>query len=165
MTPRNPYLCPQLCISVKRNMPAIRHQLSCNRRFVIELLALLLSSLSVAVFSSQAHADECCETARTENIAQRDGLHRHTLLGRQGMPAGIVATAKHGERISCSRPVRQMPTGGGTPLRMPGFWTSVNAIHLSNLSALLLLRCNSGVRAWAASSRLHYVIALRRILC
>lgn len=146
-------------------MPVLHLLHSCNRRFSLWLTAALLCSLSVAVISFRTPVDGCSATPRTESLAPSDGWHRHMLLGRQAMPVGIAVSAKSGERIGNSRPVRLTPTSGGKSFRMLGRWSSVNSIHLSHLYSLLLQRCDGGVRAWAASSRLYYVIALRRILC
>ena len=146
-------------------MPSIHLLSSCNRRFRLWLVAALLCCLSVADFGYQAHIGERGETARAESVAPGEGLNRQMLLGLQTMPAGIAVSAKNGERIGSSRPVRLTPTHGGKPGRVLGRWTSDNSIHLSNLYALLLLRCDCGMRVWAASSRLYYIIALRRILC
>lgn len=146
-------------------MPADHHLHSCRRHFRLWVMALLLCSLSVTDFSSWGHVVERCETANEERVVQSDGLRRCMMLGCQAMPAGIIVPAKNGERIGNTRPVRLTPTNGGKPGRMMERWMSVNSIHLSNLYAQLLRLYDSGMWAWAASSRLYYVIALRRILC
>ena len=141
----------------KRIMPAYLHLHSCHRLFRLWLMMLLLCGLPATNYSVLAQAEE--------SFSQSDGLHRHMMLEQKKMLAGFVITAKNGERIGSSRPVRLIPTHGGKPGRMLARLTSSGAVYLSNLHALLLCLSAGNKRAWAASPRLYYVIALRRILC
>ena len=149
----------------KRIMPAYLHLHSCHRLFRLWLMMLLLCGLPATNYSVLAQADVTSKAAQEESFSQSDGLHRYMMLEQQKMPAGFVITAKNGERIGSSRPVRPIPTHGGKPGRMLARLTSSGSVYLSNLHALLLCLSAGNKRAWAASPRLYYVIALRRILC
>ena len=129
------------------------------------LIALLLSCLPVTIFGAQACMKVCVESIKKECVTRRDGPQRHTMQERQMPLAGAVITAKTGQRVGSSRPVRLLPTNGGKPGRMLGRWTADESYQHSKFFALLLHRMNCGLRIGAASPRYYYVIALRRILC
>ena len=146
-------------------MPAYLHLHSCHRLFRLWLMMLLLCGLPATNYSVLAQADVTSEAAQEESFSQSDGLHRYMMLEQQKMPAGFVITAKSGERIGSSRPVRLVPTHGGKSGRMLSRLTSASSIYHSNLYSLLFRLSDCGIRVGAASPRFYYVIALRRILC
>lgn len=129
-------------------------------------MLLMFCGLPVAGFSDHDRAGSNGKTAREEYVAQGDGTACPMMLEqKEMMPAGFVITAKTGERIGTSRPVRLIPTHGGKSNRTSGRLTSAGSAYHSILHALLLhLSCGS-TRARVASPRFYYVIALRRILC
>ncbi len=136
-----------------------------NRLFRLWLAVLLLCSLPVTDFGAQRQEGVCGESISKECVTKHDRLHRYLMQERQMPLAATVITAKNGERIGSSRPVRQNPTNGGKSNRTLWRWISNKSFHLSNLYALLLRRIDCGRGVSAASPRFYYVIALRRILC
>ena len=136
-----------------------------ERFFRVWLIGLLLCFLPVTDFGIQIQAEVCGETIKKECVTRHDGLQQHLMQERQMPLAGAVITAKTGQRIGSSRPVRLYPTNGGKPGRMLGRWTADESYQLSKYFALLLHHMDSGLRVGAASPRYYYVIALRRILC
>ena len=104
------------------------------------------------------------EVRKGDCIVQHDGLHRYMVQQKQMPLAGAVITAKNGERVGGSRPLRLIPTHGGKPGRTIGRWAADDSFHLSHIRTLL--RANGcGLQVRAASPRYYYVIALRRLLC
>jgi len=136
-----------------------------NRLFRLWLAVLLLCGLPVTDFGAQRQVGARGESINEECVTRYDGLHRYLMQERQTPLAATVITAKNGERIGSSRPVRLSPTHGGKPSRTLWRWVSHKSFHLSNLHALLLRRIDYGRGVSAASPRFYYVIALRRILC
>ena len=145
-------------------MPNFSRHIS-NRLFRLWLAVLLLSCLPITDFGAQKQVGVRGESIGEECVTKHDRLHRYMMQERQMPLAGIVITAKNGERIGSSRPVRLNPTNGGKPSRTLARWISNKSFHLSNLHALLLRRIDCGRGVSAASPRYYYVIALRRILC
>lgn len=129
------------------------------------LTVMLLCCLSSTGFGALAQAEVRGEYSKKECVTRRDGLQSHMMQERQMPLAGAVITAKTGQRVGSSRPVRLHPTNGGKPGRMLGRWTADESYQLSKYFALLLHRMDCGLRIGAASPRYYYVIALRRILC
>ena len=129
------------------------------------LIALLLCCLPITDFGVQVEAGVCGEPIKKECVTRYDGLQRYTMQERQMPLAGAVLTAKTGQRVGSSRPVRMHPSNGGKPGRILGRWTADESYQLSKYFALLLNRMDCGLRVGAASPRHYYVIALRRILC
>jgi len=129
------------------------------------LIALLLCCLPITDFGAQVRTKVCGESIKKEFVTRHDGLQRHTMQERQMPLASAVITAKTGQRVGSSRPVRLHPSNGGKPGRMLGRWTAGESYQLSKYFALLLHRMDCGLRVGAASPRHYYVIALRRILC
>ena len=144
-------------------MSTKHYQHSCNKLFRFWLMILLFCSLPVTDFGSQT--EYISKTAEEECVTQSDVLHCFMMQEQQKMPAGFVVTAKNGERIGSSRPVRLIPTHGGKSSRMLSRLTSASSIYHSKLYALLFRLSDCGIRVGAASPRFYYVIALRRILC
>ena len=136
-----------------------------GRLIRVWLIALLLCCLPIIDFGAQARTKVCGESIKKECVTKLDGLQRHTMQERQMPLAGAVITAKTGQRVGSSRPVRLHPSNGGKPGRMLGRWTADESYQLSKFYDLLLHRMDCGLRVRAASSRHYYVIALRRILC
>lgn len=135
-----------------------------SKFFRLWLIVLLLCSLPVMGFGAQGPVGGRSEEPKKKSVTRRDAMHHRRM--QQQMPlASAVITAKTGERIGSSRPVRLHPTNGSKPGKTLGRWASDKSIHLSHLHALLLHRMDYGLRASAASPRCYYVIALRRLLC
>lgn len=145
-------------------MPNYSRHIS-NRLFHLWLAVLLLCCLPITDFGAQRQEGVRRESISEECVTKYDGLHRYMMQERQMPLAATVITAKNGERIGSSRPVRLSPTHGGKPSRTLWRWISNKSLHLSNLHALLLRRIDCGRGVSAASPRYYYVIALRRILC
>lgn len=144
-------------------MSTKHYQHSCNKHFRFWLMALIFCGLPISDFVVQT--EYISKTAEKECVTQSDALHCFMMQEQQKMPAGFVITAKSGERIGSSRPVRLVPTHGGKSGRMLSRLTSASSTHHSNLYSLLFRLSDCGIRVGAASPRFYYVIALRRILC
>lgn len=144
-------------------MSTKHYQHSCNKLFRFWLMALIFCGLPISDFVVQT--EYISKTAEKECVTQSDALHCFMMQEQQKMPAGFVITAKSGERIGSSRPVRLVPTHGGKSGRMLSRLTSTSSTHHSNLYSLLFRLSDCGIRVGAASPRFYYVIALRRILC
>jgi len=143
-------------------MSTKHYQHSCNKLFRFWLMALIFCGLPISDFVVQT--EYISKTAEKECVTQSDALHCFMMQEQQKMPAGFVITAKSGERIGSSRPVRLVPTHGGKSGRMLSRLTSESSTHHSNLYSLLFRLSDCGIRVGAASPRFYYVIALRRIL-
>ncbi|MBQ6226711.1 MAG: hypothetical protein IJJ73_10465 [Bacteroidaceae bacterium] len=144
-------------------MSTKHYQHSCNKLFRFWLMALIFCGLPISDYVAQT--EYISKTAEEECVTQSDVLHCFMMQEQQKMPAGFVVTAKNGERIGSSRPVRLIPTHGGKSGRMLSRLTSASSIYHSNLYSLLFRLSDCGIRVGAASPRFYYVIALRRILC
>ena len=142
------------------------HKGTASRRLIrVWLIVLLLCSLPITDFGAQARSEVRGESIKKECVTRHDGLQRHTMQERQMPLAGAVITAKTGQRVGSSRPVRLHPSNGGKPSRMLGRRTADESYQLSKYFVLLLHRMECGLRVGAASPRHYYIIALRRILC
>ena len=86
-------------------MPNFSRHIS-NRLFRLWLAVLLLSCLPITDFGAQKQVGVRGESIGEECVTKHDGLHRYMMQERQMPLAGIVITAKNGERIGSSRPVR-----------------------------------------------------------
>lgn len=144
-------------------MPTMHHLHSHDKLFHLWLMVLIFCGLPISDYVAQT--ENISKTAEEECVTQSDVLHHYMMLEQQKMPAGFVVTAKNGERIGSSRPVRLIPTHGGKSGRMLSRLTSASSIYHSKLYALLFRLSDCGIRVGAASPRFYYVIALRRILC
>ena len=136
-----------------------------NCLFRLWLVVLLLFCLPVTYFGVQAQAGVRGETIKKECVTNHGGLQRYMMQERQMPLAGTVITAKTGQRVGSSRPVRLHSSNGGKSGRSFAHWTDSDSFQLSKFLALLLRRTDCRLRAGAASPRSYYVIALRRILC
>ena len=136
-----------------------------GRLIRIWLIAIMLCCLPITDFGVQVQAGVRGESIKKECVTRHDGLQRHTMQERQMPLAGAVITAKTGQRVGSSRPVRLHSSNGGKPGRMLGRWTAGESYQLSKYFSLLLHRMDCGLRVGAASPRYYYVIALRRLLC
>lgn len=145
-------------------MPHITQHIS-NRLFRLWLAVMLLCCLPVTDFRAQAQTDMHGESLKKECLTKHDGLGRHIMQERQMPLAGTVISAKTGQRVGSSRPVRLHPSNGGKPVRSLVHWTDGDSIQHSKHLAQLLHRMDCGLRTRAASPRFYYVLALRRLLC
>lgn len=136
-----------------------------NRFFRLWLAVLLLCCLPVIDFGAQAQTGVRGESLKKECVTKHDGLQRCMMRERQMSLAGTVISAKTGQRIGSSRTFRVHPSNGGKPGRSFGHWSDGYSFQHSKFFALLRHRIYCDSRVGAASPRLYYVIALRRLLC
>ncbi len=99
-----------------------------------------------------------------EQIQRYDGFINHMAEEPQAPVGTALRSLPSSHRVGSSRPSRIIPTHGGKPTQHPGRWAKNDCSNLLNGFALLSYRLY-GSRALAASQRLYYVIALRRLLC
>lgn len=127
-----------------------------NRFFRLWLAVLLLCCLPVIDFGAQAQTGVRGESLKKECVTKHE---------RQMSLAGTVISAKTGQRIGGSRTFRVHPSNGGKPGRSFGYWSDGYSFQHSKFFDLLRHRIYCDSRVGAASPRLYYVIALRRLLC
>ena len=100
-----------------------------------------------------------------EQIQCHDDFVNHMAEEPQA-PLGVAfRSVPSSHRVTSSRPTRLLPTHGGKPTSHSGRWAKNEWSNLSNGFALLLCKSLNSSRTMAASQRLYYVIALRRLLC
>ena len=101
---------------------------------------------------------------KEEQIQRYDGFINHMAEEPQTPVGAALRSLPSSHRVGSSRPSRIIPTHGGKPTHHFGRWTNNEWSNLFNGFALLSYRLH-GSRTLAASQRLYYVIALRRLLC
>ena len=100
-----------------------------------------------------------------EQIKQNDGYLKPVAEEPQSPVEVAFRSAPSSHRIASNRPTRLLPTHGGKPTNHGGRWAkgeSYNPLISPSLRSCRRLFCH---RTTAASPRLRYVIALRRLLC
>lgn len=105
------------------------------------------------------------EQKSEEQIKQNDGYLKPVAEEPQSPVEVAFRSAPSSHRIASNRPTRLLPTHGGKPTNHGGRWAkgeSFNPLISSSLRPCRRLFCH---RTTAASPRLRYVIALRRLLC
>ena len=100
-----------------------------------------------------------------EQIQCYDGFFNHVAEEPQAPVGTALRSVPSSHRVGSSRPTRLLPTHGGKPTHHSGRWARNGWSNLFNRSVLLLYKSLNGSCAMAASQRLYYVIALRRLLC
>ena len=100
-----------------------------------------------------------------EQIKQNDGYLNPVAEEPQSPVEVIFRSVPSSHRIASSRPTRLLPTHGGKPTNHGGRWAKGESFN--PLISLSLRSCRQFCwhRTTAASPRLRYVIALRRLLC
>ena len=108
-------------------------------------------------FTEEKHSEE--------QVSRNDGLyHQMADEPRSPVEAGL-RQAPTSHRIASSRPSRLLPTHGGKLGKHPGRWTSDITSNPFKYAQLQWCGTLLWFRTVAASPRLYYVIALRRLLC
>ena len=131
----------------------------------LSLIAALLCGIlgsSIGIKAQGAAADSPHEE---EQLRCNDGWQLHMAEEPQGPLGTVMRSSPSSHRIASNRPIRLRPTHGGKPDHQYGRWAKTKPFHFSKYTSLYLLRSHVGFLAGAASQRLYYVIALRRLLC
>ena len=99
-----------------------------------------------------------------KQFKRHDGWIRHVAEEPETVPISLLRpTTSH--RVASSRPTRLLPTHGGKPTNHGGRWTKGESFNPLIFPSLRSCRQFCWHRMTAASPRLRYVIALRRLLC
>ena len=134
---------------------------------VIRLFFILafLSGILGSGISVRAQGFLANEQKDEEQIKQNDGYLKPVAEEPQSPVEVAFRSAPPSHRIASNRPTRLLPTHGGKPTNHGGRWAkgeSYNPLISPSLRSCRRLFCH---RTTAASPRLRYVIALRRLLC
>lgn len=105
------------------------------------------------------------EQKSEEQIKQNDGYLKPVAEEPQSPVEVVFRSLSSSYRVASSRPTRLLPTRGSKPTNFTGRWAKGESFNPLLPYALLTYRCNCWHRTTAASPRLRYVIALRRLLC
>ena len=121
---------------------------------------------------AESRGKACLDYAETrkrsdeiQQIKQNDGYLNPVAEEPQSPVEVIFRSVPSSHRIASSRPTRLLPTHGGKPTNHGGRWAKGESFN--PLISLSLRSCRQFCwhRTTAASPRLRYVIALRRLLC
>ena len=145
---KNDYLCQPISFSMLRIL------------LLIALVCNILGSGKRIKADGIVFGKPCNE----EQIQRYDDFLNHVAEEPQAPIGTALRSLPSSHRIGSSRPSRIIPTHGGKPTQHAGRWAKTEWSNLLNGFALLSYRIH-GSRAMAASQRLYYVIALRRLLC
>ena len=100
-----------------------------------------------------------------EQIQRYDDFFNHVAEEPQAPIGAAWRSVPSSHRIGSLRPTRLLPTHGGKPTHHSGRWARNEWSNPLNGCFLLLCKSINASRTMAASQRLYYVIALRRLLC
>ena len=100
-----------------------------------------------------------------QQIKQNDGYLKPVAEEPQSPVEVAFRSAPSSHRIASNRPTRLLPTHGGKPTNHGGRWAKGELFNPLIFPSLRLCRRLFCHRTTAASPRLRYVIALRRLLC
>ena len=100
-----------------------------------------------------------------EQIKQNDGYLNPVAEEPQSPVEVVFRSVPSSHRVASSRPTRLLPTHGGKPTNHGGRWAQGESFNPLLFPSLRLCRQFCWHRITAASPRLRYVIALRRLLC
>ena len=100
-----------------------------------------------------------------EQIKQNDGYLNPVAEEPQSPVEVIFRSVPSSHRVASSRPTRLLPTHGGKPTNHGGRWAKGESFNPLTSPSLRLCSQFCWHRTTAASPRLRYVIALRRLLC
>ena len=165
------HLCPphlavpaffRIFVGDNKQQPSNRMNKFVMRLFLVA--ALLCGSLGSAVGARSQAPCAAGATTSEEQIAQPSGWLKPVAEEPQGLGGTSVRSVPSSQRIASSRPTRLRPTHGGKPSNHSGRWGKNESFNHPAIFALLSGR-HGGLCVRAASPRLVYVIALRRLLC
>ena len=105
------------------------------------------------------------EQKSEEQIKQNDGYLKPVAEEPQSPVEIVFRSAPSAHRIAYNRPIRLLPTHGGKPSKYHGRWSAGEVYKPIKITTLQLCRDLCSRYTVAASPRLRYVIALRRLLC
>ena len=105
------------------------------------------------------------EGENREQIRPSEGWLRQVAEEPQSLGGTTVRTVPPSHRVASPRLSRLVPRHGGKPTNHNGRWAKGKPFNPTTFPSLLPFRCDCRQRAAAASPRLIYVIALRRLLC
>ena len=129
--------------------------------FIVAFLCNILGS----GISVRAQGFLAAEQKSEEQIKQNDGYLKPVAEEPQSPVEVAFRSAPSSHRIASNHPTRLLPTHGGKPNNHGGRWAkgeSFNPLISISLRSCRQFFCH---RTTAASPRLRYVIALRRLLC
>ena len=139
----------------------LKHRFLIRIFFIVAFLFGILGS----EISVRAQGFLATEQKSEEQIKQNDGYLKPVAEEPQSPVEVAFRSAPSSHRIASNRPTRLLPTHGGKPTNHGGRWAkgeSFNPLISPSLRSCRRLFCH---RTTAASPRLRYVIALRRLLC
>ena len=136
-------------------------------RFLIRLFFFLafLSGILGSGMGVRAQGFLATEQKSEEQIKQNDGYLKPVAEEPQSPVEVAFRSVPSSHRIASNRPTRLLPTHGGKPTNHGGRWAkgeSFNPLISPSVRSCRRLFCHCTT---AASPRLRYVIALRRLLC
>ena len=121
---------------------------------------------------AESRGKACLDYAETrkrsdeiQQIKQNDGYLNPVAEEPQSPVEVAFRSAPSSHRIASSRPTRLLPTHGGKPTNHGGRWAKGESFNPLTSPSLRLCSQFCWHRTTAASPRLRYVIALRRLLC
>ncbi|MBR1788910.1 MAG: hypothetical protein IJ762_13045 [Bacteroidaceae bacterium] len=130
----------------------------------------LVASLLCGILGSSAGArtqglSTHCGHENEEQIRPSEGWLRQVAEEPQSLGGTVLRTVPSPHRVASYRHSRLLPRHGGKPTNHNGRWAKGKPFNPTTFPSLLPFRCDCRQRAAAASPRLIYVIALRRLLC
>ena len=137
-------------------------------RFLIRLFLILAFLCNVSVPGMDVRAQGFLSTEQQKNeeqIKQNDGYLKPVAEEPQSPVEVVFRSVPSSHRIASSRPTRLLPTHGGKPTNHGGRWAKGESFNPLIFPSLRSCRQFCWHSATAASPRLRYVIALRRLLC
>ena len=129
---------------------------------VAVLLCDFLGSAKSTKVQGVAIADE---QKSEEQIKQSDGYLKAVAEEPQSPVEVVFRSLPSSHRVASYRSTRLLPTHGGKPTNHSGRWAKGHSYNPQICSILLSCCRHCWQRTTAASQRLRYVIALRRLLC
>ena len=129
---------------------------------VAVLLCDFLGSAKSTKVQGVAIADE---QKSEEQIRQSDGYLKPVAEEPQSPVEVAFRSTPSSHRVASHRSSRLLPTHGGKPTNHSGRWAKGHSYNPQLCSFLLSSCWPRWQRTTAASQRLRYVIALRRLLC
>ena len=144
---------------------AVVKKSACVKRYLVRLIlvaALLCGSF--LDFTVKVQGAVASSQQDEKQFKRHDGWIRHVAEEPETVPVSLLRpTTSH--RVASSRPTRLLPTHGGKPTNHGGRWTKGESFNPLIFPFLRSCRQFCWHRMTAASPRLRYVIALRRLLC
>ena len=137
-------------------------------RFLIRLflVAVLLCDFLGSAKGAKGQGIAVADEQRSEEqIKQNDGYLKPVAEEPQGPVEVAFRSSSSSHRVASHRSIRLLPTHGGKPTNQPGRWAKDNSYNPQTHALLLPCCSHCWQRTTAASQRLRYVIALRRLLC